>query len=177
MAAASSLGRKVSAWLLTVILLVVAALLFYLTWLLASPSSVFDSLLEIGAEALLFALVAYLTRPLTTNPVIAQALSWGFLGMGFTVLFVTIGLYPDSTVSTISRVELAIGVLVVLVVAVLGFYWGAGQRPAEAARQEERQAWRQQPTVSAFDYTTARPPSVPPPPSSTPPPSPPPGGS
>jgi hypothetical protein len=163
MAASSSTGRQIAGWAFVVILLAIAALIFAVTWLVESPTSVFYALVAIGALALVMALAAYLMRAAVAKVVIAEATSWGFLGMGFTVLLVTIGLYPDSTVSTTTRIVYAIVVLIVLAIAVLGFYWGAGQRPAEAARLAERQEWRQQPTVSAFEYTTAHPPSVPPP--------------
>jgi hypothetical protein len=162
-------ARRISGAVFAAILLVVAALLFYFVYLVVSPTSAFQALLWIGFLALVFALVAYLMESAVAQPLLARAVSWGFMGMGFTVLFVTIGLYPDSSVTTTNRIELAIGALVLLAIAVLGVYWRSGQLPAEAQRNESRAAWQARPTVSAFDYTTSRPADVPPPTTGTPP--------
>jgi hypothetical protein len=166
MPASPAPARRISGTVFTAIMLIVAAVLFYLVYLLEAPTSPFWALLAIGALALVFALVAYLLEAAIAQPMLGRFISWAFLGMGFTVLFVTITLYPDATVSTTQRVYLVLGALALLAIAVLGFYWRSGVLPAEAARTVERQSWQARPTVSAFDHSTANAPAVPPPSSS-----------
>ncbi len=163
MAGPAPVGRRISGVVLLAILLVAAALLLFLVWITVSPTSEFWALIGIGWIALLFALVAYLARSFTPDPVLARATSLGFAGMGFTVLAVTVALFPaESSVTTVLRIVLALLLLGALVIAVLGFYYGSGQRAQLALREEARETWRAQPTSSAFDYPAAHPPSPPP---------------
>ena len=168
MATGGSLGRTISGMVFVAIVVVVSALIFVLIWLGASPSSAFYALIEIGIVALVFSLAAYLSQAVVTPSLVARAGTWAYLAMGFTVVFVTIGAYPDGSVSTTTRIYLAFPFLILFAIAVLGIWWRSGQRAAEQHRTEERKAWQSQPTASAFDYAAAQRPSVPPPSSSNP---------
>ncbi len=166
MAASPTVARRLSGAVFIVVMLAIAAVLFYLVWFLDSGTP-FTALVAIGFLALVFGLVAYLLRAFVAEPVIGQVISWGFLGMGFVVLFATAGLYNDPSVAFVpTRIGLLLGTLVLFAVTVLGFYWRSGQLPAEAERKAERKEWQARPPASAFDYAAARPPQPPPPPSS-----------
>lgn len=182
MGSASTPGR-IAGWAFVLILLVAAALLFLLVWLSVAPTSTFWALIGIGWLALLFALIAYLAQAFSRNPLVGRATGIGFAAMGFTVIGVTAGLFPDASVTSTTRILLALAMLVFLAIAVVGVSWGARNRASVAQREAARDGWRAQPPTSAFDYASAQHPSVPRPsspsaPSSapTPPPSPPPGG-
>ncbi len=172
----SSTGRAIASWAFVAILLVAAALLFLLLWLLVAPTSAFWALIGIGWVALLFGLVAYLAQAFSRNPMVGRSTGFGFAAMGFTVLAVTAGLFPDSSVSSVTRVLLALAMLFALAIAVAGILWGSRNRENVANREEARAAWRAQPVTSAFDYTSARDANVPPPASPPRPPTPPTGG-
>jgi hypothetical protein len=174
MSAGSSIGRTVSGVLFGAVVVVLAAVLFFTIWLFESPSNPFNALLTIGTVALIFALVCYLLQALVSRPILARAASWGFLAMGFTVVFATVAIYPYASVGNLSRLYIGVAYLFVLAVALFGFYWRAGELHAESRRKEHRQDWVAQPSASAFDYTAARPANVPPPPSVNAPTAPPP---
>jgi peptidoglycan/LPS O-acetylase OafA/YrhL len=176
MATGAPTVRRIAGAVFVAIMLVIAALVLFLIWFLEEPSSAFWALLAIGWVALVFALVAYLLESAVANPVVGRAASYGFSAMGFTVLAITIGIYPDAAVPTLWRIELALVLLVALGIAALGFYWRSGSLAHDEAREVARAEWRAQPTVSAFDYAAAKAPSVPPPRSPGGPSSPPPGG-
>ncbi|MGI0054016.1 MAG: hypothetical protein ACREC5_00945 [Thermoplasmata archaeon] len=176
MSAPPNAARRISGAVFIVVMLAIAAVLFYLLWVLESPSSTFYALVGIGVLALVFGAVAYILEALVARPELGQAVSWGFLGMGFAVLFATAGFYPDGSVFFVpTRLGLILGTLAALAVVILGFYWRSGQIPAEEARIAERRPWQSRPAVSAFEYPTARPSEAAPPPS-PPPPASPPGG-
>lgn len=169
MATPPNAARRISGSVFVGVMLAIAAVLFYLVWFLESAQP-FVALVAIGALALLFGLVAYLLEALVARPVIGQAVSWGFLGMGFVILFGTAGLYNDPSVAFVpTRLGLLLGTLIALAVTVLGFYWRSGQVSAEDQRVSQRKEWQARPPVSAFDYPAARPPEVAPPPASMPP--------
>jgi hypothetical protein len=159
MNAPSSSGRAISGAVFVLILLVAAALIFLLIWLLVAPTSAFWALIGIGWVALLFGLVAYLAQAFSRNPMTGRATGIGFAAMGFTTLGVTAGLFPDPNVSSITRILLALAMLFALAIAVAGIMWGSRNRENVANRESSREAWRAQPAVSAFDYSSARDPS------------------
>lgn len=171
MAAGPSNPRWLSGSLFLIILLVAAALVFALVWVLVSPNgNEFNALLGIGFLALLFGLVAYLTESVLRDPAIGRAVSYGFSTMGFVIVFLTVGLLPSATTTTTDRLLLALLTVLMLAVAVLGYYWRSGALPQEAARLESRTAWQRTPVASAFEYSGARNPAVPPPPDPSDPP-------
>ncbi|MHB8351290.1 MAG: hypothetical protein ACYDFT_01130 [Thermoplasmata archaeon] len=169
MAPPPSATRQISGTVFIGVMLAIAAVLFYLAWFLESAQP-FVALVAIGALALLFGLVAYLLQAFVQRPMIGRAVSWGFLGMGFVILFATATLYDDSSIKFIpTRLALLLATLVALAVTVLGLYWRSGQIPAETERLAERKEWQTRPTVSAFDYVAARPPEAAAPPAAVPP--------
>ena len=172
---------KWSAPVLTVLFLVIAAVLFALVYVLLPASMHFYGLIWIGILALIISLVCYLAESLARDPSYQRSLAWAFFGLGFAVLYLTIGLAPSYGVSIGTSWQLA-GLLVttvVLAIAVVGVMWRARAVAAVKPREEQREAWRERPAPSAFSYAAANSPSVPvtstPPPASSGPR--PPGGS
>lgn len=172
----SASGRpKWNAIVLTVIFLAVAVILFYLVYLALPASQHFFGLIWIGILALIFAVVCYLAESFSRDPAAQRSLAWGFFGMGFAVLFLTLGLAPSYGVALgnwqlvgLLVTAIALGISIALVA------WRQRAVQATAAREVVREEWRQRPAPSAFDYATARSPSVP---ATAPPPPPPAGGS
>ncbi len=161
-------------WLLTALFLIAAVLLFLLVYYLLPGSMHFYALLTIGVLALFLSLGSYLAESVSRDPSAQRSLAWGFFGMAFAVLFLTIGLGP--TYGILSVTGQLFGLLVVVIVlfvtvALMG--WRRRALRATAARQVPREAWRNEPTPSAFSYAAANSPSVPtvsPPPPQNPPP-------
>lgn len=172
---------KWSAPLLTVLFLVIAAVLFTLVYVVLPGSMHFYGLLWIGILALIISLVCYLAESLARDPTYQRSLAWGFFGLGFAVLYLTIGLAPSYGVSIGVSWRL-VGLLVttiVLAIAIVAITWRVRSVAAVKPREEQREAWRERPAPSAFSYAAANSPSVPatsapPPPAGT---SRPPGGS
>jgi MFS family permease len=151
---------RIAGTLFVAILVVIAALIF-LGIYVALPNDHPSALLAIGVVALAFALVAYLTRSLTRNPETPRALSWGFAGLGFALLFGTIlfGGYNTST-----QILYLILVLIALAVTVAGVWWMGRVQSADQPRAQARQEWAARPPPSALSYSTAQgTPGVPPP--------------
>jgi hypothetical protein len=174
-------STKWSGLVLTVIFLVVAAVLFYLVYLALPQNQHFGGLLWIGILSLVIAIVCYLAESFSRDPTAQRSLAWGFFGMGFAVLFLSIGLAPTYGVSLgiwqlvgLLLTAIALGVSIALIA------WRGRALQATAARQMPREQWRERPAPSAFDYAAAKSPAVPatapppPPPASDSPPS---GGS
>ncbi|MFZ1022513.1 MAG: hypothetical protein WAN87_00045 [Thermoplasmata archaeon] len=164
-------GSKVAAWIVAAILLVVGILLFYGIYLVVT--SHFYALLTIGILAVVFALVAYLSESISRQPSVQRAAAWGFYGMGFAILLLTIGLNPGATLSTGWQITGLILVLVLLAVSIAGVGWRFRAVATEQGRQAEHSNWQARPPPSAFSYTAGGPtnPPVPaaPPPSGSPP--------
>jgi hypothetical protein len=175
-AAAAAPRSKVNAGILTAIFLVVAAILFYLVYLALPASQHFWGLLWIGILALIFAVVCYLAESFSRDPVAQRSLAWGFFGMGFAVLFLTIGLAPSYGISLgtwqlicLLLTAIALGVSIALI------GWRLRAVETTRAREAVREQWRERPAPSAFSYAAANSPSVPqtapaPPASGAPPP-------
>ena len=166
---------KWSPWVLTGLFLVVAVLVFAGIYLSLPGSAHFFALIGIGILSLVFALGSYLMEAMSREPTAQRSLAWGFFGMGFAVLLLTIGLGPTYGVLGIVAAVWSLAIVVaVLVVAVGLIAWRGRAVRATENQQVSRAEWRQEPAPSAFSYSTANSPSVP---STAPPPSPPAGNS
>jgi hypothetical protein len=153
---------KWSGLVLTAIFLVVAALLFFLIYISFPTDQHFGGLLWIGIIALILAIVSYLAESFSRDPAAQRSLAWGFFGMGFAVLFLTIGLAPSYGISL--GVWQFVGLLLTAIalgvsVALIGWRLRALQRTT--ARETVRDQWRDRPAPSAFSYAAANSPSVP----------------
>jgi peptidoglycan/LPS O-acetylase OafA/YrhL len=164
----SSTGMQTvpSGWsgaVLTALFLVLAVIVFLLCYYAFPNDQHYSALLLIGVISLIFALGCYLAESLSRNPSYQRSLAWGFFGMGFTVLFLTVGLGPYYGVGFSTVVELAalLILVVVLIVAVALIAWRGRAVRATENQQIPRAAWRNEPAPSAFDYATANSPSVP----------------
>ena len=166
-----------SGLVLTVIFLVLAVVLFTAIYLSLPGQQHYWALITIGILSLVFALGSYLLESLSREPMAQRSLAWGFFGMGFAVLFLTVGLAPTyGLVSTVLALYTIVFLLVVLIVTVALIAWRGRAVRATENQQVARAAWRNEPAPSAFSYGTANSPSVPataPPPPSPNPPSPP----
>ena len=164
---------------LTILFVIGAALLFIILYVAFPQSQHFWGLIWIGIVALILALASYLAESASRDPTYQRSLAWGFFGMGFAVLFLTIGLAPSYGISL--GIWQYIGLLLVLLalgVAVGGMIWRTRAVGRTSDRQVVREEWRERPAPSAFSYAAANSPSVPataPPPAgpSSPPTSPP----
>ena len=169
---------RMGGWLLTALFVIGAALVFYAIYLAFPAQSHYGALLIIGVLALLLALASYLAESFSRDPQAQRSLAWGFFGMGFTVLLLTLGLGPSYGItSPLAALEGLIVVFVLLAVTIALIVWRVRALAATQAREAPRQAWRNEPAPSAFSYAAANSPSVPstaPPPADGP--SPPPSG-
>jgi hypothetical protein len=161
--------------------LALAVVLFLLFYYAFPQNQHYTALLLIGIVSLIFALGCYLAESISRNPSYQRSLAWGFFGMGFAVLFLTVGLgpyYVPSVVSTVAALEGLVVLIVVLIVTVFLIGWRVRAVRATENQQVPRAAWRTETAPSAFSYAAATAPSVPttspPPPPSTTPPTPPP---
>ena len=166
-----------SGLVLTVLFLVVAAVLFAAIYLSLPGQQHYWALILIGILSLVFAIGSYLLESLSREPTAQRSLAWGFFGMGFAVLFLTVGLAPTyGLLTAVLALYSLLILLVVLVVAVALIVWRGRAVRATENQQVSRAAWRNEPAPSAFSYATANAPSVPstaPPPTPANPPSPP----
>jgi hypothetical protein len=162
------------AWVLAAIFLAIAALLFTAIYYTLPYSNHYFALVAIGIVALFFSLGCYLAEAASRAPTIQRSLAWGFFGMGFAVLIVTVALGP--TYGVLTGVAALVGLAVTLAalfIAVGLMMWRVRAVARTQAREAPRDAWRKEPTPSALSYSTATSPSVPavtPPPSSPSPP-------
>jgi MFS family permease len=165
--------------LLTALFLILAIVVFLLFYYAFPTNQHYTALLLIGSVSLVFALGSYLMESFSRDPTYQRSLAWGFFGMGFAVLFLTVGLGPYY-ISSITTIDQLIGLailLVVLIVTVVLIAWRIRAVRATENQQVPRAAWRNEPAPSAFSYAAANSPSVPttaPPPDANPPPSSPP---
>jgi MFS family permease len=170
-------GDKWSGWVLTALFLVIAVLVFAAIYLTLPGNQHFYALLAIGILALIFAVGSYLAESVSRDPTAQRSLAWGFFGMGFAVLLLTIGLGPSyGVLSTVLQLWGLAVVVVVLFIAVALIAWRGRAVRATVNEQVSRAGWRNEPPPSAFAYSTANSPSVPttvPPPPGSPPSSPP----
>jgi hypothetical protein len=175
--ALQTVGNKWSGWVLTALFLGVAVLVFSAIYLTITGNQHFYALIAIGILSLVFALGCYLAESFSRDPAAQRSLAWGFFGMGFAVLLLTIGLGPTyGVLGTIVQLWSLAVVIVVLMVAIALIAWRGRAVRATANEQVSRAAWRNEIPPSAFSYAAANAPSVPttaPPPPEGAPPSPP----
>jgi len=166
---------KWSGALLTGLFLILAVLIFLLLYYTFTANQHYDALLLIGVVSLIFALGCYLAESLSRDPSYQRSLAWGFFGMGFAVLFLTVGLgqyyLGSSVISTTDQLTGLVILVAVLIVTVALIAWRGRAVRATQNQQIPRAEWRKEPAPSAFTYAAANSPSVPttaPPPSSPP---------
>jgi len=150
--------------LLTALFLILAAVFFLLLYYLFPANQHYTALLLIGVFALLFALGSYLAESLSRDPSYQRSLAWGFFGMGFSVLFLTVGLGPYYNIPGTGTVEALASIvilLVVLIVTVALIGWRVRAVRATTNQQVPRTQWRSETAPSAFSYAAAHSPSVP----------------
>lgn len=151
-----------SPWLLTGLFLAAAVLLFALIYVGLPQNQHYGALLLIGVVALFLALGSYLAESFSRQPTAQRSLAWGFFGLGFAVLFLSIGLGPYY--GLLSTFYMLLGLLltvVVLIVSVALIAWRGRAVRSTANREIPRQAWRNEPAPSAFSYAAANSPNVP----------------
>ncbi|MGA7476594.1 MAG: hypothetical protein WBW47_05175 [Thermoplasmata archaeon] len=166
---------KWSGALLTALFLILAVVLFLLFYEVFTANQHFTALLLIGIVSLLFALGCYLAESLSRNPSYQRSLAWGFFGMGFAVLFLTVGLgqyyLGSGVINTVDQLIGFVVLLIVLIVTVALIGWRVRAVRATENQQVPRTEWRNEPAPSAFSYAAANSPSVPttaPPPTTAP---------
>ncbi|MCI4370528.1 MAG: hypothetical protein L3J81_04270 [Thermoplasmata archaeon] len=138
------------------ILVLVAALLFAAVYLFLPGNQHFYGLLTIGILSLVFALGCYLAQSIAPNPVVPRALSWGFAGLGFALLFGTVAINPGSTLSSLGQILTLVVVLLFLAVTLVGAYWRTWTVASARTRVERREAFQSQPPRSALEYAAAQ---------------------
>jgi MFS family permease len=151
-----------SGWLLTGLFVAAAVILFLLIYVGLPQHQHYSALLVIGVVALFLALGSYLAESFSRDPTAQRSLAWGFFGLGFAVLFLTIGLGPSY--GLLSTVYMLVGLLltiIALIVTVALIAWRGRALRSTANREIPRQAWRNEPAPSAFSYAAANSPSVP----------------
>ncbi|MCI4336870.1 MAG: hypothetical protein L3K17_06720 [Thermoplasmata archaeon] len=152
---------------LGIVLLAVAVLAFLGIYLALPGQGHFYALIWIGVLALVFAAISYVGSALTRDPSAVRLATFGFLGMGFAVLLLTIGVGPDNPLNQLGQIVGLIIVLVLLVGVVFGARWRANELGRENRRSEQRTEWTSTPPKSALDYAAAQ--TAPAPPAATPP--------
>jgi hypothetical protein len=168
--AAPPARQGLSAILLTVLFLVAAALLFFGIYISLPSNSHFGALLLIGVLSLVFAGGSYLAESASRDPAAQRSLAWGFLAMGYTTLFLSVGLGPRYGVESVGWMLLGLLLLVVfLAITIVLIGWRIRALQMTQHQEVARAAWRNETPVSAFSYPAASGPSVP---TTTPPPAP-----
>jgi len=179
-AAIQPVRTRWSGALLTALFLILAVVLFLLFYYAFPGDQHYTALLLIGIVSLLFALGSYLAESFSRDPTYQRSLAWGFFGMGFAVLFLTVGLAPYYGISGATVVGALTGLVILLVVLIVTVFligWRVRAVRATENQQVPRAGWRSESAPSAFSYAAANSPSVPttaPPPTTNPPPSSPP---
>ncbi len=138
------------------IFLLVAVLIFVSIYLFLPQDSHFLALLLIGVLSLSLAFGAYFAQALSADPIAQRSLAYGFSGMGFAILLLTLTLAPSSTAGLFDRIVGILVVLVLLGIAAAAMVWSRRSAQAERRREGSREAWRSNAPPSAFEYTTAK---------------------
>jgi hypothetical protein len=166
---------RYSAIVLTVVFLALAVLIFVALYFTLPDNEHYGALLLIGVLSLVFALCSYLAEAFSRDPAAQRSLAWGFFGMGFTVLYLTVILGPfyiNGILTPIEQLTTVIVLTVVLAVSIVGVVWRMRAVRATENEMVSRAAWRNEPAPSALSYGAANSPSVPkvtaPPPSAPP---------
>jgi MFS family permease len=149
--------------LLTALFLIFAVVVFLLVYYAFPADQHYTALLLIGVISLLFALGCYLAESISRDPSYQRSLAWGFFGMGFAVLFLTVGLGPYyiSSITTVDQLTGLAILIAVLIITVALIAWRVRAVRAAENREVPRAAWRAENAPSAFSYATANSPSVP----------------
>jgi len=141
------------------LLLVAAALLFLVLYLALPAHDHFGALVAIGILALVFGLASYLARALSVDPAPARLACYGFLGMGFAVLLLTIGLNVGNQLSLIGQLAVLV-VLVLLIAGVAAFAgWRSTRLGAESRRREHPAEGGPATPPHPVDYAAAKEPA------------------
>lgn len=144
------------------LMLAVAVLIFFGIYLSMPQNQHFYALLWIGVLGLVFGFATYFAQAFLRDPAPARFATFGFVGMGFTVLFLTVLIAPGNPFTLGSQLA-ALVVLILLLIAVVAFaMWRARELGREARRSERRQEWTASPPASALDYPAARAAAAPP---------------
>jgi peptidoglycan/LPS O-acetylase OafA/YrhL len=155
-------GNKWSAWVISGLFLIVAALVFAAIYLTLTSNQHFWALITIGILSLIFAVGSFMMEAMSRNPSAQRSLAWGFFGMGFAVLLLTIGLGPTyGVLGTVWMLWGLVIVIAVLIVAVALIGWRGRALRATENQQVPRASWRTETAPSAFSYAAANAPSVP----------------
>ena len=150
------------AWVLAAIFLVIAVLIFAALYLLYPASNHWYALIGIGVIALVFSLGSYLAEAASRGPTIQRSLAWGFFGMGFAVLLITTAIGPMYSVLSVAGALIGLVVILAALFVTVGLMmWRVRSVARTAAREQPREAWREEPPKSALSYSTATSPSVP----------------
>jgi len=156
-------ATKWSGMLLTALFVVFAVVVFLLIYFAFTANQHYTALLLIGIVSLFFALGSYLAESLSRVPSYQRSLAWGFFGMGFAVLFLTVGLGPYyvSSITTVDQLAGLAVLVAVLIISVALIAWRVRAVRATENREVPRAAWRAETAPSAFSYAAAHSPSVP----------------
>jgi hypothetical protein len=134
----------------------IAALVFAGVYVGLPENGHFYALVTIGILALVFALGAYLAQAVAPDPLVPRALSWGFAGLGFALLFGTILLDPTGLLGFSAQVVVLVVLLLFLLVALFGGYWRYRSVAIDRARLAHREGWNASTPRSALDYAAAQ---------------------
>ena len=152
-----------SGTLLTALFVVFAVVVFLLIYYAFPANQHYSALLLIGVVSLFFALGCYLAESVSRDPSYQRSLAWGFFGMGFSVLFLTVGLGPYyiSSITTVDQLTGLAILIALLIITVALIAWRVRAVRATENREVPRAAWRAENAPSAFSYAAANSPSVP----------------
>lgn len=171
----SGARMSISGLLLAGLMLVAAAIVFVVIYLVLPGNGHFYGLLTIGVVSLFLSVGAYFAEGFSADPTLERAVSWAFAGMGFATLFLTLLLAPNSPFSTTTTLVAVLLLILLLAGGVVAVRWRMGQERSTSRREEQRAEWRSRPAPSAFSYATAHPPGEAGSPTATEPATPPPG--
>lgn len=153
---------KWSALVLGILLAVAAGLLFTAIYVALPVPHHYFALIAIGILSLFFSFGSYLAEAFSRRPVAQRALAWGFFGMGFAILLVTIALGPMyGVLSFLAELVSLFVVILALIVAVVFIGWRMRSQAATEERLARRAAWQGTNPPSALDYAAAHTPSAP----------------
>jgi peptidoglycan/LPS O-acetylase OafA/YrhL len=165
----------IAAALIAGIFVIIAALLFIGIYFALPEHNHFDALLWIGSLSLVFCVGAYFSQAVSRDALVQRSLAWGFLGLGFAVLFLTVGLAPNSEWSPMARLDGLIVLFLLLAGAAGAVAWRLRGMNEEEQRARARREWSRRPTLSAFNYAFPGTPAPPVPEAAGSPPASPPG--
>ncbi|HYK92579.1 MAG TPA: hypothetical protein VEY07_00865, partial [Thermoplasmata archaeon] len=87
-----------------VILLAIAALIFFGIYVALPANQHFFALITIGILSLVFALGGYFSQALTREPSMIRLVTYGFLAMGFAMLVLTLLVAPDNPLTLMLQI-------------------------------------------------------------------------